>query len=103
MRNVMIRYKVKPDHLARHLELLRDVYEELESVQPDGLRYATFQLEDEVSFVDLVAGPDLPRPLPELQAFQRYRADLDERCDEPPEMTDLHQVHSFRTGEEREP
>ncbi len=37
---VMIRYKLKRDQVERHLELLRAVYEELESTQPDGLRWA---------------------------------------------------------------
>lgn len=93
---VMIRYKVKRDQVKRNLELLRAAFEELESTQPDGLRWATFQLEDKVSFVDFVAGPDLPEPLPQLEAFRRLRSTLDERCDEPPVMTRLHEVGSFR-------
>ncbi len=76
----MLRYTVKPDRLAEHLRLLRAVYEELGSTRPDGLRYATFQLEDEVSFVELVTGADLPGPLSRSEAFRRYRADLDARC-----------------------
>jgi hypothetical protein len=81
---VMIRGKVKPDQVERNLELLRAVYEELESIQPDGLRYATFQLEDKVSFISFVEIEGGPAPLRQLKAFQRYRATLDERCDEPP-------------------
>ena len=46
----MIRYKIKRNQLTRELELLRAVYEELEATQPVGLRYASFQLEDEVTF-----------------------------------------------------
>jgi hypothetical protein len=33
---VMIRYKVKRDQVERNLELLRAVFEEFESIQPDG-------------------------------------------------------------------
>lgn len=79
---MMIRYKVRPDQVGRHLELLGAVYRELESVRPDGLRWATFRLEDGVSFVDVVAGEDLPGPLPRLASFRRFRAGLEERCDE---------------------
>lgn len=93
---VMIRYKVKRDQVERNLELLRAVYEEMESTQPDGLRDATFQLEDTVSFVSFVEVEDGPGPLRQLKAFQRYRTTLDERCDEPPVMAELREVGSFR-------
>ncbi len=95
MSPVMIRYKVKPDHVERELELLRAVYEELESTQPDGLRYATFQLEDEVSFVEFVV-TDGPGRFSQLESFRTYRATLEERCEEPPVVIELHEVGSFR-------
>jgi hypothetical protein len=40
---VMIRCKVRPDGAEDNLELLREMYEEMRSVQPKGLRYATFR------------------------------------------------------------
>jgi hypothetical protein len=92
---MMIRCKVKPDQVERHLELLRAVYRELESTQPEGLRWATFRLADGVTFVDFVAGDDLPGPLPRLEAFRRFRADLEERCDERV-ASELREVGSFR-------
>ena len=51
----MVRYKVKPDQAARNEELVRAVYEELEQTRPDGLSYATFKLDDGVSFMHLAA------------------------------------------------
>lgn len=94
---VMIRYKLKPDQVEHNLELLRAYFEELESVQPDGLRDAVFQLEDKVSIVQLVeTGEHGPGPLPHLKAFQRYRTTLDDRCDEPPTLTVLHELGSYR-------
>lgn len=96
MPQVMIRYKVKRDQVERNLELLRAFFAELASLQPDGLRYASFQLEDMVSFVHFVETEDGPGPLPELKAFQRYRGTIAERCDEPPVMTQLNEVDSFR-------
>jgi quinol monooxygenase YgiN len=91
----MIRCKVKPDEVERNLELLHAVYEEMRSVRPGGLRYATFQLEDKVTFVAFAQRDDGPGVLRQLEAFQHYRATLDERCDEPPVMTMLHEVGSY--------
>lgn len=52
---VMIRCKVRPDGVEAGLELLQEVYEEMRSVQPKGLRYATFQLGDKVTFVSMTS------------------------------------------------
>jgi hypothetical protein len=93
---VMIRYKLKPDQVEPNLALLREFFAELEAVQPDGFRDAVFQLDDQVSFVQFVeTGADGPGPLPQLPAFQRYRGTLDDRCEEPPVLTVLHEVGSY--------
>jgi quinol monooxygenase YgiN len=92
---VMIRYKLKPDQVALYLEGLRAIYEEFESAQPGWLRQATFQLEDKVSFV-IFTELDDPGRLADMPAFQRARSTLDDRCDEPPVVTVLHKVASYR-------
>ncbi len=94
MTRVMVRYKVKREHLTRELELLRAVYEELQSTQPAGLGYASFRLDDEVSFVEL-AVTDAPGRFSQLESFRHYRATLDERCEEPPVVTELHEICSY--------
>ena len=53
MRQVMVRYKVKPAQVEENVELVRAVYDELRRTEPRGLRYATFRLDDGVSFVHL--------------------------------------------------
>jgi hypothetical protein len=98
MPQVMIRYKVKRDQVERNVELLRAFFAELASLRPDGLRYASFQLDDGVSFVHFVETESGPGPLPRLAAFQRYRRTIADRCDEPPVMTQLNEVGSFRFG-----
>ena len=50
MRQVMVRYKVKPERVEENEALVRAVYEELAAGEPDGIRYATFRLDDGVSF-----------------------------------------------------
>jgi quinol monooxygenase YgiN len=94
---VMIRYKVKPDQLEQDSALLRAVYQELASGRPSGLRYATFQLDDGVSFVAFVEFETEPGAAPHhrLPSFQRYRTTLNERCEQPPAVTVLHEVGSF--------
>ena len=97
MRQVMVRYKVKPDRVAENEELVRAVYDELGQVEPEGLRYATFRLEDGVSFVHLaIQTEDGPTPLAKLDAFQRFQANIRDRCDEPPAVTDVSLIGSYR-------
>jgi quinol monooxygenase YgiN len=99
---VMIRWKIKPGQVERELELLREVYAELRAVRPDGLRYATFRLDDEVTFVDIVELDEGPEVLRRIEAFQRYRSTLDERCDEVPVITTLHQVDCYGSSRNAE-
>ena len=74
MRRIMVRYKVKPDRAAENEELVRAVYEELQRTQPAGLHYATFALEDGVSFVHLssIDTEDGRNPLSDVEAFARF-------------------------------
>jgi hypothetical protein len=100
MRQVIVRYRVKPDHVAENVQLVRAVYDELHRDRPDGLRYATFQLEDEVSFVHVAfeETEDGSNPLTGLPAFRRFQQNIAERCDELPVVSELRQVGSYRLG-----
>ncbi|TDE47934.1 hypothetical protein E1295_22090 [Nonomuraea mesophila] len=94
--HVLIRWRIKPDQVEHELELLRAVYEDMHEVRPEGLRYATYQLDDGVTFVDVAEMAEGPGVLQQVEAFQRYRASLDERCDEPPAVTVLQEVGAYR-------
>ena len=96
MRQVMVRYKVKRDRAAENEALVRAVYEELAESEPDGLRYATYRLEDGVSFVHLATVEAEHTPLAETAAFARFQADVRDRCEEPPVATELHPIGSYR-------
>ena len=96
MRRVMVRYKVKPDRASQNEELVRGVYDELRRVAPPGLRYATFRLEDGVSFVHMAVQEDGGSPLSELDAFRRFQEGIRDRCEEPPVVFELHEVGSYR-------
>ena len=92
---VMIRCKVRSDGVETGLEQLQEVYAEMHSVQPKGLRYVTFQLEDKVTFVSIAEMDEGPQVLQQLQAFQRLRATPADQFDEPPVLTMLHEVGSY--------
>ncbi len=95
MRRVMVRYKVKPGRAEENAELVRAVYEELHRTGPAGIRYATFQLEDGVSFVHVAATEEGHNPLAEVAAFKRFQQDIRDRCDEPPVVSELSEIGSF--------
>jgi hypothetical protein len=94
----MVRYRVKPERAADNVELVRAVYDELHRIRPTGFRYATYQLEDGVSFVHLAteADGDQPSPLAELAAFQLFVKDIAARCDDPPAVSELREIGSYR-------
>jgi len=96
---VMISYKIKPDQIDRNAELVADVYAELAAARPGGLRYATFRLDDDgggsfVTFVEFDGQPGAAAHH-RLASFQRYRSTLDERCEQPPVVSVLHEVGSY--------
>ena len=96
MRQVMVRYKVKPDRVDENEQLVRAVYEELAATEPVGLRYATFRLDDGVSFAHIASVEGEHNPLAEVEAFARFQAGVRDRCEEPPVVTELHEVGSYR-------
>ena len=96
MRNVLVRYRVKPDQVAENEQLVRAVYEELHHGRPDGFHYATFKLEDGVSFVHIAIDETTGEsPLTGLPAFQRFQQDIAERCDEPPVVSTVDRIGSY--------
>ncbi|HEX4464652.1 MAG TPA: hypothetical protein VH042_08455 [Solirubrobacterales bacterium] len=96
MKQVMVRYKVKPDRVQENEELVRAVYNELQRTTPAGLRYATFQLDDGVSFVHVAQTEDGQNPLTEVAAFREFQKEVGERCEEPPVVAELREIGSYR-------
>jgi hypothetical protein len=94
----MVRYQVKPDRAEENKELVRAVYDELHRHNPSGMSYATFQLDDGVSFIHLHSSENETRAkaLADLPAFQRFLAGIADRCDTPPVVTKLHEIGSFQ-------
>lgn len=97
-REVMVRYTVKSDRATENERLVRAVYDELARTKPAGLRYATFRLDDGVSFVHIASmeTEDGRSLLQDVQAFREFKRGLGERCAEPPVGVDLHEIGSYR-------
>ena len=96
MKTVMVRYKLKADRVAENEGYVRKVFEQLAREGPSGLRYATFKLDDGVSFVHIAShDADGANPLTELSAFKTFTANIKERCEEPPVSARLNEVASY--------
>ena len=104
MRTVMVRYKVKAEKAAENENYITRVFEQLKAEQPAGLHYASFKLEDGVSFVHISAleGAGESNPLGELAAFKAFTAQIKERCEELPVVVELKQVGSYHFFDEGE-
>ena len=90
MQQRLIRYRTKPDQAAANAELVRAVYAELHHTRPDGFRYATLMLDDQVTFVHIVQSEHDPSPILAVKAFGEFQAGIMDRCDQPPAAAGLH-------------
>jgi hypothetical protein len=95
---VMVRYEVAPDRAKENEVLVRQVFDELAVTAPPGLGYATFVLEDGVSFVHIASlDPGIERTaLADVTAFARFKKGLGDRAIDPPVRSPLRLVGSYR-------
>jgi hypothetical protein len=96
MQQSLIRYRTKPDQAAANEELVRAVYAELHRARPDGFRYATLKLDDQVTFVHIVQSERDPSPILAVKAFGEFQARVRDRCDQPPVQQAFTEVGSYR-------
>jgi hypothetical protein len=97
MTRTIVRYQVKPDRVAENEALVRAVYAELHQRQPAGMAYATYKLDDGVSFVHISVVQDGGRsPLLELPAFQAFLKDVADRCEVLPVSSQTTEIGRYR-------
>lgn len=94
---LVIRYQVRADALHEHLQLLRAAYRELAELGLPGLSWTTYQLDDELGFIDVVGGVGDPSALAASGAFVAFRSTLDARCAGPLVMSGASVVGSVHT------
>ena len=73
MRQVMVRYTTRADAAEENARLIRAVFESLRAAAPAGLTYASYRLDDGVSFVHIASMDDAANnPLQQLAAFTAF-------------------------------
>jgi hypothetical protein len=92
----VIRYKTTPETADDNERLVRAVYAELAAKSPEGFRYATFRLDDGVSFVHVAVLDGEENPLNTSAAFGAFQSGLKDRCVEGPVPADASVVGSYR-------
>jgi hypothetical protein len=92
----LIRYRTKPEQAGANARLVEAVYAELHRTSPEGVSYATFRLDDQVTFVHLVQVRTEPSPLLAVRAFGEFQAGLAGRTDQGPVTDNLTEVGSYR-------
>jgi len=92
----VIRYRTKLEHADENERLIRGVFAELAQEGPDGLRYATFRLDDGVSFVHVAVLDGEENPLESSPAFAAFQAGIAERCAEGPVPAGATAIGNFR-------
>jgi hypothetical protein len=96
MKQVIVRYRVRPERAAENEELVRAVYAELQETKPAGLHYATFRLDDGVSFLHFSAHDNAgPSPLTNVGTFKRFQENIADRCDEAPVVSSRSEIGSY--------
>src|SRR5690242_4235898 len=96
MKHLMVRYTTRPDRAEENARLIGEVFAALQRTSPPGLRYASYRLDDGVTFVHVasVSDPD-NNPLRSLDAFVAFTAGVRDRCDVPPVTTVLNEVGQY--------
>jgi hypothetical protein len=93
----VVRYTTKPECAEENARLIREVFAELASQRPAGLRYAAFRLDDGVSFVHVAELDDGSRnPLAASEAFGKFQAGIADRCAQGPAAADATVVGSYQ-------
>jgi hypothetical protein len=83
MRTIVVRYETKPDRADENQRQVEKVFSELAERQPDNFRYASFRLEDGVSFVHVMVetgGGSNPMSLADVPAFAEFQKEISDRC-----------------------
>ena len=82
MKRTIVRYTVKPDQEEINTDLVRAVYGELAELEPEGLSYATYRLDDSRTFIHIAElDGEGENPLLATPAFREFVAAVRDRCE----------------------
>ena len=94
-KNVVVRYRTRPDAAEENARLVEGVFTALAKVDPGDFRYATYRLADGVTFVHVARFAGTENPLATLPAFAEFQRELAQRCVEQPAPSEATVVGSY--------
>jgi hypothetical protein len=80
----VIRYVTKPECADENVRLVTAVFADLDALEPGGLQYQSFRLEDGLTFVHVVTLAGEGNPLLASEAFRTFSSTVADRCTEGP-------------------
>jgi hypothetical protein len=86
----VIRYQVRPEHVAENERLIADVFRELHATCPNGTRYLVLSLPDG-TFIHVADGE-----ITTLESHRQFRTGINARCLETPKTADAKIVGEYR-------
>ena len=97
MNVLMVRSRVKGEHVAEVDAAAKRMFAALQQAQPQGIRYATCRLPDGVTYVALLEIDDgVDNPLPALAEFRAFQEGLKQWLAEQPTPEQLTVIGSYR-------
>jgi quinol monooxygenase YgiN len=98
MQHTMVTYTVKPGREEENAALVHAVFEELAETQPDGFRYAVFQLPDSRQFVHIYTNEGAASgALQQLPSFQAFVSEAQDRHEQPAAFSEPQLIGDYRT------
>jgi len=98
--SVVVTYRVRPEAIDEHLALIEGVFAQLRDEALTDVSYEVLRLADGVSFVHVSTADtaDGSNPLPALDAFRAFTADLGSRVEAPPQSSPADVVATYAPG-----
>lgn len=94
MKRTLVMYTTKPEHTAENTRLICNVFDELHTHAPEGLRYMVLRY-GEGCFVHLVEQRDGAPSLRDFEAFRAFQKHADERWLARPQANEAAVVGSY--------
>jgi hypothetical protein len=96
--NIVVSYSVKPEAVEEHVRLIEAIFAQLAADAPDTVEYQVLRLDDGVSFVHISTAEsvDGSHPIPQLESFEAFAADLGSRVVTAPNPTNASTIGVYR-------
>jgi hypothetical protein len=92
----VVRYRTRPESADENERLIREVFAELATQNPTGLRYGAFRLDDGVSFLHVAVLDEEENPLSLSAAFGEFQSGIKDRCAEGPMPSDATIIGNYQ-------